>query len=112
MTIRLPPLTDVVAERTYPVDGGGAVVVRIGRPFVEPDGTWFCPFEIRGPLTDRLSRAGGVDAVQCLLHAVYMLSTEVELCREVQDGRLSWDGQRVHFGLPGPETDPPYAPRG
>lgn len=112
MIREVPPFSDAIAVRSYPVDGGGSVVVRIGRPFEESDGTWFCPYEVRGPLTDRRSRAGGVDAVQCLLGAVYMLSAEVEMCQEAQSGRLSWDGQRAHFGLPGPEADPPYAPRG
>lgn len=65
-----------------------------------------CDYEINGPATKHKGSFGGVDAVQALLNVVYALSVEAEMSEENQTGKLSWGGQKTHFGFPAPEADP------
>ncbi len=97
----------IIASRTLDVDGKPAFTMNIAQPYLEPDGvTWRCEYEVSGPMTKHSTSFGGVDAVQALLNALYALSVEAEMSEENQLGRLSWGGQKAHFGLPSPEADP------
>lgn len=94
---------EVIAERRYQVRGMDDLVLRIGKPEPFPDGRNFlCPYEIDGPLTQRRSHFGGVDAVQALLNAVGAATIDLELCEEVVQGLLSLHGESGELGLPDP----------
>jgi hypothetical protein len=98
---------EVIATRTLDVNGKPAFHLRIGRPVLEADGeTWRCDYAVEGPNTNHRSSFCGVDAVQALLNVIYVLSVEAEMSEENLSERLSWGGQRKHFGLPSPEADP------
>lgn len=102
----IPPRA-VLASRTLDVDGRPAFHLRVASPAVEPDGeTWRCEYEVDGPLTRHRGSMAGVDAMQALLNALYILSVEAETSEENRTGRLTWGGQSAHFGLPAPEADP------
>lgn len=93
----------VIAERRYQVRGMVDLVLRIGKPEPFPDGRDFlCPYEIDGPLTQRMSSFGGVDAVQALLNALGAATVNLELCDEVVQALLSLHGQSGDLGLPDP----------
>ena len=97
------PLIDVIASRVMEVDGKPQFHVRIGRPTLAPEGdSWFCAYQIVGPLTNRKGRFGGEDAMQALVNALYCASVDVEICAENAQGRLSWLGDAEDFGLPSP----------
>jgi hypothetical protein len=50
-------LTDIIASRVMEVDGKPQFHVRIGRPKLAPEGrSWFCAYEIVGPLIPTASR--------------------------------------------------------
>ncbi|WP_139226039.1 DUF6968 family protein [Falsiroseomonas stagni] len=96
-------LTEIIASRVMEVDGKPQFHVRIGRPKLAPEGrSWFCAYEIVGPLTNRRGRFGGEDAMQALVNAIYCISVDVESCAENAQGRLSWFGDFKDFGLPSP----------
>lgn len=96
-------LTDIIASRVMEVDGKPQFHIRIERPKLTPEGDcWFCAYEIKGPLTNRKGRFGGEDAMQALLHAIYCVSVDVEVCAENAQARLSWFGDFKDFGLPAP----------
>ncbi|MBS7813771.1 DUF6968 family protein [Roseococcus pinisoli] len=98
-------LTDVIASRVMEVDGKPQFHIRIGRPTLAPEGrSWFCAYEIAGPLTNRKGRFGGEDAMQALVNALYCISVDVEVCAENVQGRLAWLGDTGDFGLPSPPT--------
>lgn len=97
----------IIASRLLDVDGKPAFAMRIAQPYLEADGvTWRCEYDVSGPMTRHSNSFGGVDAVQALLNALYALSVEAEMSEENQTGRLTWGGQKAHFGLPTPEADP------
>lgn len=101
------PTRAIIASRILDVDGEPSFTVQIAQPFLEPDGVkWCCEYTLTGPITQRSSSFCGVDAVQALLNVLYVLSVDIEASAENQTGRLSWGGQRAHFGFPAPEADP------
>jgi hypothetical protein len=101
-----------IARRTLEVDGRPRFHLNVFRPVPEDGGsTWRCDYLVDGPQTRHLGSQYGVDAMQALLNAIYVLSVEAKMSQENQEGRLTWDGQSVHFGLPSPEADPELMPR-
>jgi hypothetical protein len=100
----------IVATRTLDVDGEPTFIIDIGLPYEEPDGTWFCPYRLCGPKTRHQGRFPGVDGVQALLNVLYVLSAEAEASLENLEGRLTWGGQRKHFGFPNHSADPQLHP--
>lgn len=75
------------------------VPVRIYTPYLDR-GSWFCKCEIQWP--DRRSSldAGGVDAVQALLHAMQMVGAALYASPEHKSGRLSWTSPGDGYGFP------------
>jgi len=98
---------DVFATRTLEVDGVPCFHLRVFKPMPEDDGAyWRCRYVIEGPLTRHSGSQCGIDGMQALLHAIYILGVEAELSEENLTGRLSWDGQSKHFGFPPGDADP------
>lgn len=98
---------NIIAFRVLEVDGKPDFHIQIAQPYLEADGvTWRCEYEISGPMTKHRNSFGGVDAIQALLNVLYALSVEAEMSEENQTGKLSWGGQKAHFGFPAPEADP------
>ena len=94
---------DVIATRSFEVDGKPGFTVRIGRPMLAPEGDCrFCHTEIEGPLTQQQGCFGGEDAMQALVNALHCLAVDVEVSAENTMGRLSWLGDRTELGLPLP----------
>lgn len=94
---------EVIAERRYQVRGMADLILQIGKPEKDARGeSYFCPYIINGPLTQRMSSFGGVDAVQALLNALGAATVDLELCDEVVQGLLSLHGQSGDLGLPDP----------
>ncbi len=92
-----------VIERQLKLDVGGdksiTVPVRIFSPYLD-GGSWFCKWEIQWP--DRLFSidAGGVDAVQALLHAMQMVGAALYCSEEHKSGHLSWTEGHKGYGFP------------
>jgi hypothetical protein len=93
---------EVVATRVHEVDGLPALRVSLGKPLQEADGNWFCGHEIQGPKTSIKGSFGGGDAMQALVHAIYMVRLKLETCDEYLEGRLSYDGAKDYVDLPDP----------
>ena len=105
-------LGQVIATRDLEFDGQ-PVRVSIGMPRPEPGGMdYMCPYEISGPLTKRVFRSIGIDAVQALQLVMKMIGVELEVCAEAKTGRLTWLGEsKLGFpvyapGTVGSYTDP------
>lgn len=112
-SIRPPELSmvkqpdDLFAMRTLEVDGVPCFHLRLFKPSPEDGGAyWRCRYTIDGPLTRHGGSQCGIDGMQALLHAVYILGVEAELSAENVAGRLAWDGQSKHFGFPSGDADP------
>ncbi|HZU11067.1 MAG TPA: hypothetical protein VFA02_14270 [Pseudacidobacterium sp.] len=99
---------EVIAERNLTLDSDGierVVTVQIGRPYVEPDGAWFCPFNVLGLAPAGTRRAGGVDAIQALQLALVMIGAELSASSK----SLKWDGE-PSTGFPASIHDPVLGP--
>lgn len=107
----MPPEFTPIATRVLEVDGRPGFHIRLGRPYFDAGhNAWACEFEVEGPVTKRRRAMVGNDAVQALLNAIYTASVWVEISAENKAGRLSWDGEEQHFGLPGPDAGPDADP--
>ncbi len=100
---------EVIAERNLTLDSDGTeevLTVQIGRPYyVEPDGVWFCPFNVIGLLPKGTRRAGGVDAIQALQLALVMIGAELSTSSK----SLKWGGE-PSTGFPASIHDPVLGP--
>ncbi|MEN3953595.1 hypothetical protein [Iodidimonas sp. SYSU 1G8] len=97
--MNLESIGTVIAERTYQLEGGGDVLVRVGIPVLFPEGgDHYCPFQIDGLNADTvISRAGGVDAVQALVLAFQ----KIRIVLEHSEVPVLWLGRHDRtFGLP------------
>ncbi|MEW5926193.1 MAG: hypothetical protein AB1941_01780 [Gemmatimonadota bacterium] len=88
-------LGEVVAERRLEWAGGGpehGVVVRIGRPVPDPEpgGDWLCWVQIVGMHGDAVRAAYGVDAVQALVLALWMIDVDLRALQRDVGGTLLW----------------------
>jgi hypothetical protein len=102
-----------IAMRTLDVDGQPRFHLTVFRPVPEDEGrTWRCDYLVDGPKTRHCGSQCGVDGMQALLNTLYVLSVEAKMSQENLEGRLAWDGQSLHFGLPSPEADPELTPPG
>ena len=88
-------LGEVIAERRLEWAGGGpgdGVLVRIGRPVPDPEpgGDWLCPIQIVGAHGDAVRAAYGVDAVQALVLALWMIDIELRALQKDAGRALLW----------------------
>jgi hypothetical protein len=95
-------LEDVIATREIDVldqtgQPAGKIQVHIGRPKQEETGEWGCPIEIAG--VDRPRCAFGLDAIQAIELALYLVGETLAGTIEAQEGRLRWAGE-TSLGFP------------
>lgn len=88
-------LGEVIAERRLEWAGGGpedGVVVRIGRPVPDPEpgSDWLCPVQIVGMHGDAVRAAHGVDAVQALVLALWMIDVDLRALQKDAGRALLW----------------------
>lgn len=89
-------------ERVLRLNAAGALVdvrVLISEPLREPK-SWMCRWEIRWPDRVRSNSAGGIDALQALLHAMQMVGIELYTSEEHRAGRLKWTDLGEGYGFP------------
>ncbi len=97
--MELESIGTVIAERTYQLEGGGDVLVRVGMPVLFPEGgDHYCPFQIDGLYAETMiSRAGGVDSLQALMLALQ----KIRITLEHSEVPVLWlDEHDRTFGLP------------
>jgi hypothetical protein len=100
-----------IATRELQVNGKKVTVV-IGRPEKFPDGQdYFCPYQILGMGDEKVSYAGGVDAVQSLQLALKKIGTDLYTSTEYRTKQLCWDGSDSgELGFPVPDSIRDLAP--
>jgi hypothetical protein len=88
------------------------ITVVIGRPEKFPEGEdFYCPYQIVGIGNERISYAGGLDAVQALQLALMKIGTDLYTSPEAQSKQLSWDGGELgDLGFPVPNSIRDLAP--
>ena len=98
-------LGQVIATRDLEFDGK-PVRVSIGMPRQNPGWPDFmCPYEISGPLTNRVYCSIGIDAVQALQLVMNMIGADIDMSAEAKTGRLTWlGGEKLGFPLYAPGT--------
>lgn len=89
---------NVIAERTFDfvANGGNSdskVTVRIGEPRKSGE-DWFVSYEILGPVAGQrqAQMAWGVDALQALIEALWIVPSYLSFLEATNDGRLKYLG--------------------
>ena len=98
---------DVIGERALDLEltgetGTRKILVRVGKPEEQAEGKdWIAPYEIHGPDPGEMIRrvAYGIDALQALGCALFILPSELESFRS--RGRLTFNGgEDLRIGSP------------
>lgn len=90
-------LGPVIAVRTFELEGGGAVTLKIGQPQELEEHHWCCPWQLVGTGNEAIHAAHGIDAVQALQLTFQMIGADISKME-----RLRFHGSR-DLGLPTPE---------
>lgn len=107
-----PSIDHVIAERsltaTTPSAQSIEIKVQVGAPTRYPDDSGYeCPLQIMGPEIDIRQRMGGLDSVQALQAALYIIPFYVRrLCQDRGLADVHWQELGDNFGFPpaaGPE---------
>jgi hypothetical protein len=118
-TLDTAGIGEVIGERTLKRSVGGVqapdLIVRIGRPQELGDGSYICPFEVRG-LHRRIRFTAGFDAIDALQAALRMISIDVHYARNEPSAELYWLEPGDDLGYPdldgmfSPDSDPKATP--
>ena len=88
-----------IKDRIFPVE------IRVFPPERQPEGHWFCRYEVDWPDRPRQNRAGGQDAIQALLGAFGMIGAELYTSDYHKNGQiLPLDESWVGYGFPVPHN--------
>jgi hypothetical protein len=83
------------------------IVVTMGEPQPLPDALGddhYCPFQIRGVGSEKVTFAAGVDAFQSIDLAFRSIGPELARLNRKHDGQLRWEGdENGGLGFPLPE---------
>ena len=89
------PMTVPIATRTLRFERANGsevdVTVTLGTPIPDPsdpERTWACPYEIRGPAKHRTMTIFGVDSMQALILAVHVLPAHLGAIAREDGGRF------------------------
>jgi hypothetical protein len=112
--LKLKDVGEVIASRDLTLDGNRKVTVLIGKPQQLADIDWYCPYQKVGIGSGKVMRAEGVDTVQALILALWMVGAELYCSDEYRAGRLTWDCGAVKgdLGFPVPPNIQDILPPG
>jgi hypothetical protein len=101
--MQLESVGEVIAIRTLFLanDPSRKVLVKMGKPQPLPDALGddhYCPFQITGLGSERVTYAAGVDAFQSLELGLKMISSKLAFLNREQNGQLRWECDE-HGGL-------------
>jgi hypothetical protein len=103
--LTLDDVGDVIAERKLSVVGNPSLtgIVRMGRPQPLPGAVGddsFCPIQIVGIGSERVTYAAGVDTFQAIQLAMKKISLELFTLRRDYGYECRWEGDDSGSGFP------------
>ena len=102
--MRLSSVGPVIATRKLTLSGTTTVSVVIGKPKRFPDGNGcYCPYQILGLDSERVSFAGGGDSVQALMLTFQAIGSVLYTSQAAREGLLTWNSSR-RLGFPVPDS--------
>ena len=90
---------EICLVRTLALDDVESVKVIVGLPRPHPEGDFHWPWDIRGLADEKVRSAYGIDAIQTLWLAPYMIGAYLYTSDEGRSRRLSWLGA-ADLGFP------------
>ena len=95
--MKLDNVGEVIAERKLSVVGNPSLtaIVRMGKPRPLPDANGddsFCPVQIVGVGSERVTYAAGVDAFQAIQLSMKLISLELSIIKRDCGYELRWEG--------------------
>ncbi|MHB8526739.1 MAG: DUF6968 family protein [Candidatus Acidiferrales bacterium] len=79
--MKIEKIETVIAEREMDGQYDGSpckVVVRFGKPFQNEDASWYCPYSVTSPASERLFYGVGFDSLQALRIAISNVGAELK----------------------------------
>jgi len=107
MTMYLDCIEEIIATRTLDFAGeetpGRKVQVHIGKPQVSKDSIgYYCPFQISGVGSEEVKYGKGIDGIQALQAALFLIAANLNYFNEQVGDKLRWEGSsESDFGFPG-----------
>lgn len=107
--MKLESVGEVIADRKLTLTREGQQPVEIqvlmGKPQKFPDHSdFYCPYQIKSPVREKVMAIGGVDAFQAMQLAMDTIGVELEVISQDFGGKIIWDaGGQGDLGFP-----PPY----
>lgn len=102
--MKLEKIEEVIATRNIlsTETRDRVITVFIGKPRQFPDATdYYCPYQIVGLGSEKVKYAGGVDAIQAIQLAMYMIGADLYTSPEATSGHLQWMGdEQGDLGFP------------
>ena len=96
--MKLDSIGELIATRTLTLQGSPVeVLVLLGKPQQPPDHLdYYCPYQIRGVGSEKVSYACGFDPLQALLLSLSSIAVELEVLNNDLGGKVSWDcGEKI-----------------
>ena len=88
---------DVIASRELEFSGREGhkqhVHVILGKPIQEPNGPWFCIFQIKSESFETQFRVAGEDSMQSILLTVVAIKAELANLSKKHNGSFTWFGE-------------------
>ncbi len=100
-------IEEIIATRTLDFAGeetpGRKVQVHIGKPQVSKDSIgYYCPFQISGVGSEEVKYGKGIDGIQALQAALFLIAANLNYFNEQVGDKLRWEGSsESDFGFPG-----------
>ncbi len=90
--MQLDSVGEVIATRTLHREGGGDVLVKLGKPFSNAPGSeFYCPYQIVGIGDEKVRCIGGVDAIQAIELVHRIIGSVLFALQREHKVRLTWE---------------------
>ena len=101
----LAKIEEIIATRRFSIVGEAQeIMVTIGKPQPDEDSVgYYCPFQISGVGLEKIKYAKGLDAVQALYGAMFLIGADLQFLSESLSKTLRWEGDETG-GLGFPEA--------
>lgn len=92
----------MIAETKLHIRMGNHITEMSIRIYIPEKGNedWYCKYEIDWPDQPRSVEVHGIDAVQCLVLALYMIGADLYCSSYHKNGQIERDGATGDFGFP------------
>lgn len=93
--MRVDEIQDVIATRRLSLrdSSEGEILVVLGRPQESTDSLgYYCQFQIKGIGSGQIKYSKGLDAIQAIQGAMFLIGVDLEFMNQGLGNKLRWEG--------------------